>query len=119
MIDWISERKRALLRLVLVIFALINQMLTMTGHKILPISDEQLTDILTNGFTIIAALWAWWKNNSITEEAIQADIFMKNLKIDDEPEKDIETTEEPEMEINLDSSKNGLTPEAMLKGDFE
>lgn len=119
MIDWINERKRALLRLVLVIFALINQILTMSGHAILPISDEQLTDILTNGFTIIATLWAWWKNNSITTEAIQADIFMNTLKFDTEPEKNVEAVGEPEMEINLDSQNNGLTPEAMLKGDFE
>lgn len=114
MIDWINERKRALLRLVLVIFALINQILTMSGHAILPISDEQLTDILTNGFTIIATLWAWWKNNSITPEAIQADIFMDTLKNDHNPEDNVEAVEEPE--VNLNSLDGGITPEEMLKG---
>lgn len=114
MIDWINERKRALLRLVLVIFALVNQILTMAGHSVLPISDEQLTDILTNAFTILATLWAWWKNNSITTEAIQADIFMDTLKNDEYPENDVEAVEEPE--VNLNSLDGGVTPEEMLKG---
>ena len=80
MIEWINDRKGALLRLVLVIFALVNQILTMTGHAVLPISDEQLTDILTNGFTIIVTLYAWWKNNSFTKPALRADEQMRMEK---------------------------------------
>ena len=36
--------------------------------------------MISAGFTVGAALAAWWKNNSFTPEAIEADDFMARLK---------------------------------------
>ena len=36
--------------------------------------------MITAGITTVAALVAWWKNNSFTPEAIEADDFMARLK---------------------------------------
>lgn len=36
--------------------------------------------MICTGFTVGAALAAWWKNNSFTPEAIEADDFMTRLK---------------------------------------
>lgn len=69
-----------IIRTVVLILALVNNCLTMTGHSPLPIEDEQLTELLSMVFTIGAALWAWWKNNSFTHAAIEADAFMADLK---------------------------------------
>ena len=69
-----------IIRTVLLILALVNQLLVMTGHSVLPISDEQVTEIITTAFTVITALVAWWKNNSFTESAIKADEYMKGIK---------------------------------------
>lgn len=60
--------------------ALVNQILTTTGHAIIPITDDQITQIITLGFTIGASLLAWWKNNSFSKQAIEADEYMKSLK---------------------------------------
>ena len=30
--------------------------------------------------SVIATLWAWWKNNSFTKEAIEADEYKKKIK---------------------------------------
>lgn len=60
--------------------AIINQILVATGHPIIPIENETIEAVVTNGFTIIASLVAWWKNNSFTKPAIEADKYYKELK---------------------------------------
>ena len=62
------------------IFALLNQILTISGHNPLPWSDEQAYEGFTLLLTTVASLWSWWKNNSFTAEAIEADKIMKELK---------------------------------------
>ena len=72
--------KGTIIRTVLLALALINQILTATGHSIIPISDEQVTEFISLGFTVITAVVAWWKNNSFSEAAIKADEYMKGIK---------------------------------------
>ncbi len=72
--------KGTIIRTVLLALALINQILTATGHSIIPISDEQITEFISLGFTIAASVVAWWKNNSFSEAAIKADEYMKGIK---------------------------------------
>lgn len=69
-----------IIRTVVLIVALINQGLTVAGKSLLPITDEQIAELITLAFTIGASLWAWWKNNSFTRSAIQADEVLKRLK---------------------------------------
>lgn len=60
--------------------ALTNQILSATGHPVLPIEDAQIETLVTTGFTVATALWGYWKNNSWTSAAIEADDTMKTLK---------------------------------------
>ena len=57
--------------------ALTNQILSATGHQVLPIEDEQINTLVTTGLTVAASLAAWWKNNSFTPAAIRADQTLK------------------------------------------
>ena len=66
-----------IIRTVVLILALVNNCLTMAGYSPLPIEDEQITEFLTMLFTIVAAVVAWWKNNSFTQKAIAADETFK------------------------------------------
>ena len=34
-------------------------------------------------FTAAASLWAWWKNNSFTQGAIEADVYLQELRSGD------------------------------------
>lgn len=72
--------KGTIARTVVLIIALINQTLTMTGHNPLPWSDEQLYEGITIILTVGASIAAWWKNNSFTKPAIKADEVLKELK---------------------------------------
>ncbi len=67
-------------RTVCFFLALANQILSVTGHTVLPISDEQVEALVTVGFTVITGVIAWWKNNSFTQEAIRADRLLESLK---------------------------------------
>lgn len=60
--------------------ALANQLLSAAGKSVLPINNAQLEQMISSGLTVGAALAAWWKNNSFTPEAIEADEFMTKMK---------------------------------------
>lgn len=66
-------------RTVLLAFALINQLLTASGHSIIPIDDATITQFIAAGFTIVTSLMAFWKNNSFTKNAQAADQHLKDL----------------------------------------
>lgn len=68
-----------LLRTAVLVLALVNQILEDLGHPVLPISDDQLRELITLLVTAGAALWSWWKNNSFTKEAIEADEYYRSL----------------------------------------
>jgi SPP1 family holin len=69
-----------IVRTIVLIITLINTVLTGIGKNPLPFSDEQVYTIVSNAATVVASLWAWWKNNSFTKNAIAADEYMKELK---------------------------------------
>lgn len=67
-------------RLICLILALVNQVLVMTGHSVLPIENQTIELVVTNVWTIAAAVWGYWKNNSWTKEAIEADDTLHLMK---------------------------------------
>lgn len=69
-----------LIRTLVLAIALINQLLVTAGYSPLPIDDTNSEMIVSSIFTAIAALVTWWKNNSLTEEAIEADERLKTFK---------------------------------------
>lgn len=60
--------------------ALTNQLFSAAGKSVLPIDNAQLEQMISAGFTVGAALAAWWKNNSFTAAAIEGDKRMNSLK---------------------------------------
>lgn len=69
-----------IVRTALLGLALTNQILSATGHPVLPIENAELETFITTGMTVGASLVAWWKNNSFTPEAIESDKRMHDLK---------------------------------------
>ena len=67
-------------RTAVLLLALTNQMLSAMGKSPLPIESTTVEQLVTAGITTIAALVAWWKNNSFTTEAIAADKEYDRLK---------------------------------------
>ena len=67
-------------RTIILVLALLNQLLTATGHSVINISDESINTLISTSFTIVTAVIAWWKNNSFTQSALKADEVMRELK---------------------------------------
>lgn len=60
--------------------ALTNQVLSACGKPMLPIESATVEQLVTAGITTVAALIAWWKNNSFTTAALEADKTYDRLK---------------------------------------
>lgn len=69
-----------IIRTIVLAVTLLNQVLTMLGYNPLPFAEDELYALLTTAATVAATLWAWWKNNSFTRNAIQADEYLAELK---------------------------------------
>ena len=78
--------KETIVRTIILVVALVNQVLTAFGKNPLPFSDEELYTGLTLVFTVGATIWAWWKNNSFTKNAIAADKYKNQLNSEYETE---------------------------------
>lgn len=69
-----------IIRTIVLIIALLNQGLAIFGKEVLPITEDQVYQVVTLIATIASAVCAWWKNNSFTKNAIEADKVLDNLK---------------------------------------
>lgn len=93
--------KRTIASTIVNLIALINAIMVMIGKPVLVISDNDIGIVVSVIFTICAWVYGFWKNNSFTKEAIQADDYLDLLRKnetladgavyyedDDEPEDD-------------------------------
>lgn len=62
------------------LLALTNQVLSALGKPVLPIESAAVEQLVTAGITTVTALVAWWKNNSFTPAALEADKTFDRLK---------------------------------------
>lgn len=68
-----NGRKEAIIRGVVLAVTLINSILTASGKNPLPFDESAFNEFVAYAINALAALWAWWKNNNITQEAIERD----------------------------------------------
>src|SRR5690625_991092 len=73
------DQARAI-RIVAVLIALVNQRLVVFGISPIPFTSAEIEAAVTAVFSVLATLWATWKNNDITEEAHRGTEHMPNLK---------------------------------------
>ena len=63
--------KGTITRTACLILAIINSGLAIFGKSPLPIENETVTEVISFIFTTIASLVAWWKDNDITQKALE------------------------------------------------
>lgn len=68
--------KQTWVRTIVLILALVNQALVMFGVTDNEVELEIWTRYATYIFTVISAIWSWWKNNSFTQKAQEADTVL-------------------------------------------
>jgi SPP1 family holin len=72
--------KETIIRTIILIVSLVNMALTYFGKNPLPFAEEEVYGFLSMLFTVAASIWAWWKNNSFSKNAIEADKILNKLK---------------------------------------
>ena len=60
-------------RTLVLILALVSQLCVILGKRTEAIDIEQWQEYVTYALTVIGSIWAWWKNNSFTDKAQNAD----------------------------------------------
>lgn len=67
-------------RTIVLALALINQVLAIVGKDALPFTEDSIYQICTLIATLVTSGIAWWKNNSFSQAAIEADELKNQLK---------------------------------------
>ena len=60
-------------RTLVLILALVSQLCVILGKRSEAIDVDQWQEYVTYALAVIGSIWAWWKNNSFTDKAQNAD----------------------------------------------
>lgn len=72
--------KGVIIRTVALFVAFTNQLLCFFGKSPIPVEEESLTTFISIIIMAIVSIWSWWKNNSFTKCAKEADQYKKFIK---------------------------------------
>ena len=78
--DKLTVKTQTVIRTICLIIALINQLLILCGKGRIPFTEDEIYQTVSYIALGVIALWNWWKNNSFTKEAIEADEYLARLK---------------------------------------
>lgn len=78
-LDLKNISKSTIARSIALIVVLINQGLVLFGKEVLPFTEDEVYQGVSMVLTVVMAIMAWWKNNSFTNVAIEADRYKENL----------------------------------------
>ncbi|SDJ76391.1 holin, SPP1 family [Sediminibacillus albus] len=69
--------KGTLIRTVVLVLALVNQVLVMFSKSPLPIDNELAEQVTASIFTTVSSVYAWFKNNYVTTKGKQQRAVLK------------------------------------------
>lgn len=75
--------KGTIIRTIMLGLVVINYVLKATGHDILNVSESQVGEFVETAISVATIIVCYWKNNSISEYAIEADKLLLQLKESD------------------------------------
>lgn len=60
--------KASIIRTIVLVIALVNQSLVLSGKSPLPFESAEVENIVTILFTVVASVWTWKKDNFSKKE---------------------------------------------------
>ena len=72
--------KEALIGVALLILSLVNAILQMFGLNTLPITNDQISEIVSTGFLIVMVLYNTYKNRNVTKASQKAQEITDSIK---------------------------------------
>lgn len=73
-------KKSTIVRAILVVLVIVNMILESCGIDVIPADENFITMFVETVIEVAIIIVSFWKNNSFTPKAIQADKFLKQLK---------------------------------------
>jgi len=67
-------------RTIVLFIALVNAFCALLGWTPINVDENNIYEIASGVAVVLASVVAWWKNNSFTQPALQADVLMRELK---------------------------------------
>ena len=74
------ERTKAIILLIVQLFSVAQTGLSIAGISQLPFTTDQVSTAITGVITVIASVYAWWRNNNLTGAAVQGQQLTDALK---------------------------------------
>lgn len=75
-----GERTKALIRLIVALVPVANIILVQIGKSPLPFTEDEINAGISGIIAVLGILYAWWKNNNMTQEAISLQPVLNELK---------------------------------------
>ncbi len=70
----------ALIRLIVLVVVLLNQILVVFGYNPLPWSEDQIFEGVSSVVLVVVAIWTWYRNNPTSKEGEKGTKYMHELK---------------------------------------
>ena len=74
-------KKGAIIRILVLAITTTNAILTAMGKNPIPFDETSFTECIAYIINGVAAVWAWWKNNDMTKEAVEGTALTHALKV--------------------------------------
>lgn len=75
-----KDRLKAIFRIFVMIVGVVNAILTAKGINPIPFDESQVAEVCSYIFAGLMAVWSWWKDAPITDEAIMSHRWLMQLK---------------------------------------
>lgn len=75
-----NGKTKAVIRLLVMVVLAVNAALTVAGKNPIPFDETTFTEVATQVAAGLSALWAWWKNNNMTDAACVAQGLLDSSK---------------------------------------
>lgn len=75
-----SATPATIVRTIVMLISLINMVCAVMGWTPIDIDEDAIYQIVSSIAAVLTTIWAWWKNNSFTAEAQEADAVCAELK---------------------------------------
>ncbi|NMC56166.1 MAG: hypothetical protein GYA50_02950 [Eubacteriaceae bacterium] len=72
--------KGTLIRTAVLAIVIINTILKQMGLDLINVTESQIGDFIEMLISVATIIVAWWENNSVSQNAIRADMFLQQLK---------------------------------------
>ena len=74
-----NNRVKAITRLIVTGVLFLNAILTASGHNPIPLDESFIGQVVSDIASLITIIWAWYKNNNITKNALKLQKWKEDM----------------------------------------